>query len=205
MWLLASGKHSCVWHDSIHMCSMTHSYVWHDSFIRVTWLIHMCDMTRSFDTTHSFVWHDLFICVTWLIHMCDMTCYHVCYMACMSNFSRLARKHSHKSAHYQIYYVKSLNICWEISKYFWEFAPASLHDSELTKFPTICFLNAFGKITTERTAENFLNTFENLFQPLENSELTKFRQSLLYRFLRRTRSCEHTFENFLQFFHKLSD
>jgi len=37
--------------------------VWHDSFICVTWLIHMCDMT------HSYVWHDSFICVTWLMHM----------------------------------------------------------------------------------------------------------------------------------------
>jgi len=62
-----------VWHDSficvtwlIHMCDMTHSYVWHDSFICVTWLIHMCDMN------HSFVWHDSFICLTRLIHMCDM-------------------------------------------------------------------------------------------------------------------------------------
>jgi len=35
-------------------------YVGHDSFIRVTWLIHMC-----YDMTHC--------CVTWLIHMCDMT------------------------------------------------------------------------------------------------------------------------------------
>jgi len=39
----------------------THSYVRHDSFIRVTWLIHMCDMT------HSYVRHDSFIRVTWLI------------------------------------------------------------------------------------------------------------------------------------------
>jgi len=50
-----------------------HSYVWHDSFICVTWLIHMCDMT------HSYVWHDSFICVTWCIHMCDMLCSHVRY------------------------------------------------------------------------------------------------------------------------------
>jgi len=26
---------------------MTHSYMWHDSFICVTWLIHMCDITHS--------------------------------------------------------------------------------------------------------------------------------------------------------------
>ena len=29
---------------------MTHSYVSHDSFICVTWLIHMCDMTHSYAT-----------------------------------------------------------------------------------------------------------------------------------------------------------
>jgi len=55
------------------------SWYGNDSFICVTWLIHMCDMT------HSYVWHDSsngcswlyengsFTCVTWLIHMCDMT------------------------------------------------------------------------------------------------------------------------------------
>jgi len=51
----------------IRMCDMTHSYVWHDSFTCVTWLIHMCDMT------HSYVRHDTLICVTWHTHMCDMT------------------------------------------------------------------------------------------------------------------------------------
>ena len=43
----------------IHMCDVTHSCVRRDSFMCVTWLIH--------------VWRDSFICVTWLIHMCDMT------------------------------------------------------------------------------------------------------------------------------------
>jgi len=55
-----------VWRDSficvtwlIYMCDVTHLYVWHDSFICVTWLIMM----------HSYVvWHDSFICVTWLNH-----------------------------------------------------------------------------------------------------------------------------------------
>jgi len=71
-----------VWYDSfirvtwlIRMCDMTHSYVWHDSFRCVTWLIYKCNMA------HSYVWHELihlfdmnsFICVTWLIQMCDMT------------------------------------------------------------------------------------------------------------------------------------
>jgi len=51
----------------IHTCDVNRSYVWHDSFIRVTCLVHMCDMT------HLYVWHDSSICVTWLVHMCDMT------------------------------------------------------------------------------------------------------------------------------------
>jgi len=49
------------------VCDMTHSHVWHASFVRVTWLIHMCY------TTHSYVWHDSFICVTWPIHTCVST------------------------------------------------------------------------------------------------------------------------------------
>ena len=64
------GRHH-VTHDSSEQEScewvMSYSYVCHDSFMCVTWLIHMCDMT------HSCVWHDSFICVTWLIHVCDMT------------------------------------------------------------------------------------------------------------------------------------
>ena len=55
------------------MCDMTHLYVWHDSFICVTWLIHMCDMTHS--------------CVPWLIHMCDMT--HSC--VCHDSFQCVTR------------------------------------------------------------------------------------------------------------------
>jgi len=41
--------------------------VWHDSFMCVTWLIHVCDVT------HSCVWRDSFMCVTWLIHACAVT------------------------------------------------------------------------------------------------------------------------------------
>jgi len=72
---------------------MTCSYEWHDSFIRVTWLIHMCNMLRLqhrrhrlrlictcvtwlipiCDMTPSYVCHDSFLRVIWLIHMCDMT------------------------------------------------------------------------------------------------------------------------------------
>ena len=46
----------------IHVCDMTHSCVWHDSFICV-WVSHTSFRRRC-------VWRDSFICVTWLIHMC---------------------------------------------------------------------------------------------------------------------------------------
>ena len=48
----------------IHMCDMTHLYMWHDSLICATWLIHVSDMT------HSHVWHDT-------RHVCDMTYWYV--------------------------------------------------------------------------------------------------------------------------------
>ena len=71
-----------MWHDSfiyvtllLHICDMTHSYVWHDSFIYVTWLIHICDITHSRACLWvcEYMWHDSFIYVTWVIHLSDMT------------------------------------------------------------------------------------------------------------------------------------
>jgi len=53
-----------VWHDPCARALDSHV---HDSCIRVTWLIHTCDMT------HAYVWHDSCIRVTWLMHTCDMT------------------------------------------------------------------------------------------------------------------------------------
>ena len=44
----------------IHTCDMTYSRVWPDSFIRVTWLIHMCGMTYLFSNTRS---HSLMLCM----------------------------------------------------------------------------------------------------------------------------------------------
>ena len=84
--------HSCMWHawlicviSIIHiralyskcLCDTTkkqhHLYsttfkkkIGHDSFIRVTWLICMCDMT------HDYWWRDSFMCETWLTRMRDM-------------------------------------------------------------------------------------------------------------------------------------
>jgi len=84
-------SHVC--HDSfiraiLYTVAMSHSYVWYNSFICVTWLIHMCDIT------HSYVWH--YIPVPWQIqesrlylhafsrdapenHKCDMTHSYVWY------------------------------------------------------------------------------------------------------------------------------
>ena len=50
-----------------YICDMTHLYVWQDFKVRAVIRIHMRDMT------HSLAWHDSFICVTWLIHMGDMS------------------------------------------------------------------------------------------------------------------------------------
>jgi len=97
-----------VWHDAlrwwrdsfvramIHSCyvsficllgpfirDVTHSYVWHDSFVRVTWLIHMCDRTHPYVWNDSFmcVWLDSCTCATWLIHMCVLWYIHTCLIA----------------------------------------------------------------------------------------------------------------------------
>ena len=42
----------------ISMCDMTHSYMWHASFLCVTCLKSMCDMP------HSYAWRASFLCVT---------------------------------------------------------------------------------------------------------------------------------------------
>jgi len=73
----------------VHMCDMTRSYVWHDSFICVTWLIRMCDMT------HSYIWHDSIICATWLSHVCDMTQSHVCHDSCICYMWHIHKRQSH--------------------------------------------------------------------------------------------------------------
>ena len=42
-----------------------------ECLIGVIWLIHTCDVSRSY------VWHDTFKSVAWCIYMCDITCSYV--------------------------------------------------------------------------------------------------------------------------------
>ena len=71
------------WRRTLILCAPNVSdaliRVCHDSFIRVTWLVHMCDMTHPYvrhavfmcaqrlSAEVSCVWHDSFTCVTWRI------------------------------------------------------------------------------------------------------------------------------------------
>jgi len=102
MRVLRDMVYLCVAHDSsvcmvslIHMINVTwHTrdltdwyvtwlvHVWNESFIRMTWLIFVCDMMRhmrsacetcwihTWNMSLSYVWHHSFIYVIW--HMCDM-------------------------------------------------------------------------------------------------------------------------------------
>ena len=98
-------KHENLKPKSCHECVPVYlkMYMRHESFIHMTWLICVCDMTHShvcrdsiaclnmwrhtWNTTHSrvwwpvhtsdmnqsYVWHVPFVRVTWLIHIYDMT------------------------------------------------------------------------------------------------------------------------------------
>jgi len=97
--------HSYVWHDSfirvtrlIHTCDLTHSYVWHDSFIRVTRLIHTCN------TTHSNMQHDLLIHATWLAHLFTRMSHDTCHDSFIHVTWRIHIRHiphlkSHRTVH----------------------------------------------------------------------------------------------------------
>jgi len=95
------------WRIHIRKTVTTHS-MWHDSWMDVTWLIPIYDMThwcmwvtpsyrwhKSFmyvsdsfiymtwrsqvcEMTHSYMWHDSYMYVTWLIHIYDMTHWCMC-------------------------------------------------------------------------------------------------------------------------------
>ena len=84
--------HSCVWLIArvffwieskrlVHTCDRTHSCVWRDSFMCVTWLIYVCDMTRPRETRLIFwVWVSLqehILCVS-LSHVLCVSLSHIC-------------------------------------------------------------------------------------------------------------------------------
>jgi len=56
-----------------YMCDITDPHVWHDSFICVTWLIHVCDMTHSDRLSESVVSHMWMKWSHMWMSMCDMT------------------------------------------------------------------------------------------------------------------------------------
>jgi len=91
--------HLHVWPDSF--------IVWHDSFIRVTWLIHLCDMTHSHER------HDSFICVIPLIHMCDMIHSHVWYDSFTCVIWLIAIR---GVTHSQVQYALFTSTIWPIHK-----------------------------------------------------------------------------------------
>jgi len=62
----------------LHM-GMSHDTRMNGPFIRVSWLIPMCNIHVCLWMGHSFVYHDSFPCETWLIHVCDMTHVSVCH------------------------------------------------------------------------------------------------------------------------------
>ena len=74
--------------EPIDMAGANMDFNWNsvgrDSFICVTWLLHICDMTHlcvwydsfiggQMDLSWNQVKHDLFTCEIWLIHACDLT------------------------------------------------------------------------------------------------------------------------------------
>ena len=56
-----------------HMCDMTHLYVSHDSFLRVIYHIQSTNAALDMSVSELYVIHNSFMCATWLIHTCDMT------------------------------------------------------------------------------------------------------------------------------------
>ena len=71
--------HSDGWHAPfirltwlIYMCDMPRVHVRHDSFVSVMGLIHMRNMTRSH------VWHDSSMCVPWIVQVCEWHTSNIC-------------------------------------------------------------------------------------------------------------------------------
>ena len=96
------GRVLYLWHGPficvtwlIHLCDVNRSYAWHDSFVCVTWLIN-----------HSYACHDSFICVTWLFHMCAMTHSYVWHGSFIRVTKSLSQTHADSTCD-----LESLNSC----------------------------------------------------------------------------------------------
>ena len=83
IWTCRVPRRVCIWMSHVLRRVYIWVYVWYDSFICVTRLIYICDMTHS-RRVYIWIYHadaaalhmcDMtqFVCVTWLIHTCDMT------------------------------------------------------------------------------------------------------------------------------------
>jgi len=59
---------SFAWLAGDEIPNMTHAYLWHDSFVCVTWLVRMRDMTHANDSPMISC---LCTRVIWLIHICE--------------------------------------------------------------------------------------------------------------------------------------
>jgi len=80
------GQCICVHQLSIHIFGSIQSCIWRGSFMCVTWLICVCDLTQSYLS------HDLFTCETWLkctmylytlADVCACVCVCVCKCVCL--------------------------------------------------------------------------------------------------------------------------
>jgi len=80
-----------------------------DWVVRVTWLVHMFDMSHfMFDMSHLYVWHDSFICIRYVIYTCNMTHF------CCTQGSRLLREKLSfmcQTTHLYVWHVWFIYIC----------------------------------------------------------------------------------------------
>ena len=136
----------------------THSSGWYDSFLCVTWLIYMCDVTfaigsklTSFvrgplhmcDMTHPYVswlirmWHDLFMCGSFGCHLnesCHIWMSHVTYEWAMSHVDRSLYGHQADS-----YSCVDLFIVWMTHLYVW-------HDSFIFDMIHSCVRHSLSQV-----------------------------------------------------------
>jgi len=107
-----------------------HPAAWHPvhvSFVCVTWLTNVCDMTcvtwlmHMCEMTHAYVWHDSFTCVTWFIHMCDMTNSYVTALIHMCD-----RTHSY------VWRDAFIGVTWRIYFTYLQHRPAVWHSAQVT-------------------------------------------------------------------------